>query len=200
MRFARATAVVLSVLLPGMAAVTNRLPSAVGDGPSASVATSSALHPPHTEVQTAPTVLPERSPRDLQPHVESPKPTPKPAKSRVRHVSTPQKPLTVARAPRIYNSDVEQWRSLVESVGLPVEWGLRMLECMRDIESKGDYKARSPSGKYFGAYQFDLRTWHGVGGEGIPSDASPEEQDHRAATLLAQRGLAPWPAPARSCQ
>lgn len=47
---------------------------------------------------------------------------------------------------------------------------------------------------------FDDRTWAGVGGTGHASDAPPAEQDTRAARLLEQRGLQPWPTPSRRCR
>lgn len=60
-------------------------------------------------------------------------------------------------------------------------------------ESSNNPRAVDPSGTYFGLYQFDLRTWAGVGGQGLPSEASPAEQLHRARLLFADRGRAPWP-------
>lgn len=54
-------------------------------------------------------------------------------------------------------------------------------------------RAVSPTGKYRGMYQFDLRTWHGVGGVGDPIDATPAEQTYRAQLLYDNRGRAPWP-------
>jgi hypothetical protein len=70
------------------------------------------------------------------------------------------------------------------------------LACIRSYE--GDYGTNTGNG-YYGAYQFDLPTWRSVGGTGLPSDASPAEQDMRAQMLLDRRGLAPWPTPARMC-
>lgn len=64
---------------------------------------------------------------------------------------------------------------------------------IRACESGGRYTAVSGSGKYRGAYQFDYRTWAGVGGSGDPAAASPAEQDSRAAALYARRGGSPWP-------
>lgn len=54
-------------------------------------------------------------------------------------------------------------------------------------------RAVNPSGKYRGMYQFDLKTWHGVGGVGDPIDATPAEQTYRAQLLYDNRGRAPWP-------
>ncbi|MDI5974128.1 transglycosylase family protein [Streptomyces sp. SL13] len=53
--------------------------------------------------------------------------------------------------------------------------------------------AVDPSGTYGGLYQFDVRTWHSVGGSGRPQDASAAEQTRRAKRLYAQRGSNPWP-------
>jgi hypothetical protein len=64
---------------------------------------------------------------------------------------------------------------------------------LRNCESGGNYQAISASGKYRGAYQFDQRTWEGVGGVGDPIDASPEEQDLRARILYSRSGNRPWP-------
>lgn len=63
---------------------------------------------------------------------------------------------------------------------------------LRSCEAGGDYSINTGNG-YYGAYQFDLTTWRGVGGTGYPHQASPAEQDYRAALLYADRGAAPWP-------
>ena len=64
---------------------------------------------------------------------------------------------------------------------------------LRNCESSGNYRAVSSSGKYRGAYQFDYRTWAGLGGTGDPAAAPPAEQDARAKLLYSQRGWRPWP-------
>jgi len=66
------------------------------------------------------------------------------------------------------------------------------LASIRACESGGNYATNTGNG-FYGAYQFDLQTWRSVGGSGLPSSASPAEQDQRAAMLYAQRGAAPWP-------
>lgn len=63
---------------------------------------------------------------------------------------------------------------------------------IRAKESGGNYAANTGNG-YYGAYQFDLGTWRGVGGQGLPSQASPAEQDMRAKMLYDRRGCSPWP-------
>jgi LysM repeat protein len=67
-----------------------------------------------------------------------------------------------------------------------------ILARIRQRESGGNY-ATNTGNDYYGAYQFSLGTWRGVGGTGLPSDASPAEQDLRAQLLYNQRGCSPWP-------
>lgn len=58
---------------------------------------------------------------------------------------------------------------------------------LRFCESTRDYQISTGNG-YYGAYQFDLVTWVDMGGNGVPSEAAPEEQDARARYLYALRG------------
>lgn len=67
---------------------------------------------------------------------------------------------------------------------------------LRACESSGDYGTNTGNG-YYGAYQFDLQTWHGLGYPGLPSNAAPAVQDRAAAQLQSQRGWEPWPACSR---
>ncbi len=64
---------------------------------------------------------------------------------------------------------------------------------LRQCESRGNYGAVSPSGRYRGAYQFDVSTWLAVGGTGDPAAAAANEQDARALILFQRRGAGPWP-------
>ena len=72
-----------------------------------------------------------------------------------------------------------------------------MLSELRDCESGGDYGISTGNG-YYGAYQFDLRTWRGVGGDGYPHQNPPHVQDEMATRLYEQRGWSPWPSCSRS--
>lgn len=63
---------------------------------------------------------------------------------------------------------------------------------LRHCEAREQYDIASGNG-YYGAYQFDLTTWVGVGGSGSPALAPVEEQDARARYLFALRGSQPWP-------
>ncbi|MCW2572412.1 MAG: Transglycosylase domain protein [Frankiales bacterium] len=67
---------------------------------------------------------------------------------------------------------------------------------LRQCESGGNYAINTGNG-YYGAYQFDQRTWHGLGYSGLPSNAAPATQDQAAEGLQAARGWQPWPACAR---
>jgi len=58
---------------------------------------------------------------------------------------------------------------------------------LRFCESSRNYQINTGNG-YYGAYQFGTVTWVDMGGTGLPSDASPEEQDARARYLYALRG------------
>ena len=64
---------------------------------------------------------------------------------------------------------------------------------LRACESSGNYAANTGNG-FYGAYQFDARTWHGLGYPGVASQASPAEQDQAAQRLYQSRGWEPWPA------
>lgn len=67
----------------------------------------------------------------------------------------------------------------------------REWQTLRTCESSGQYDIVADNGHY-GAYQFDLSTWRSVGGKGLPSNASPAEQDYRALYLYRMRGWQPW--------
>lgn len=63
---------------------------------------------------------------------------------------------------------------------------------LRECESGNNYGADTGNG-YYGAYQFSLETWQGIGYRGLPSEASPRVQDQAAQRLYAMRGWEPWP-------
>jgi hypothetical protein len=58
-------------------------------------------------------------------------------------------------------------------------------------ESRGDPATNTGNG-YYGMWQFDLATWEAMGGAGLPSAASAEEQTARARMLYDARGWQPW--------
>ncbi len=67
---------------------------------------------------------------------------------------------------------------------------------LRSCESSDNYRTDTGNG-YYGAYQFDLSTWHGLGYGGRPDQAAPATQDRAARRLYHQRGWQPWPACSR---
>jgi hypothetical protein len=67
---------------------------------------------------------------------------------------------------------------------------------LRQCESGGNYAENTGNG-YYGAYQFSLGTWQGIGHSGYPSDASAAEQDAAAQELQARSGWGQWPACSR---
>jgi hypothetical protein len=71
-------------------------------------------------------------------------------------------------------------------------WG-RLAAC----ESGGDPTSHSASGRYHGAFQFSLATWHSLGYDGNPADHSYATQLQAAQRLQARSGWLQWPSCAR---
>ncbi len=85
--------------------------------------------------------------------------------------------------------------STTPSVPTAQQW-----ENLRQCESWGDYTIVSRNGLYYGAYQFEIRTWDDVASRHapqlvgtLPSEASPQQQDFLAQKLYDERGWQPWP-------
>lgn len=76
----------------------------------------------------------------------------------------------------------------------PVDLGDGVWTALAQCESGGNPSAVSASGRYYGLFQFSLPTWQAVGGSGLPTEASPEEQLLRAQSLQARSGWGQWPA------
>lgn len=64
---------------------------------------------------------------------------------------------------------------------------------LRVCESGDNYQDNTGNG-YYGAYQFSMSTWQGLGYSGLPSDAPPAQQDAGATTLQHEHGWGEWPA------
>lgn len=60
-------------------------------------------------------------------------------------------------------------------------------------EAGGNWAINTGNG-YYGGLQFSISSWNAVGGSGLPSDASREEQIQRGEMLLAKQGWGAWPA------
>ncbi len=63
---------------------------------------------------------------------------------------------------------------------------------LRQCESGDNYSDDTGNG-YYGAYQFSLQTWHGIGYPGYPNLAAPSVQDQAAEALQARSGWGQWP-------
>ena len=87
---------------------------------------------------------------------------------------------TKARAPR--------------STGGAIALGDDVWGALARCESGGNPTIVSSNGLYYGLYQFALSTWRGVGGVGLPTEATPAEQTMRAQMLQARSGWGQWPA------
>lgn len=59
-------------------------------------------------------------------------------------------------------------------------------------ESGGNWHINTGNG-FYGGLQFTLGSWRAMGGSGLPSDASREEQIMRAQKLQAAQGWGAWP-------
>ena len=119
-----------------------------------------------------------------------PKPEPRPSPPVVEAVASP--PVTTVAPPPVVVVTTTTTTTTTTSpppVVAPaggVWYELRMCE-------SGDNYAEDSGNGYYGAYQFALSTWYGLGFTGLPSDASPSLQDEAAAELQARSGWDQWP-------
>lgn len=75
----------------------------------------------------------------------------------------------------------------------PAVAGGSVWDQLAQCESGGNWAINTGNG-YYGGLQFTISSWQAVGGSGLPSDASREEQIMRAERLLAIQGWGAWPA------
>lgn len=64
-------------------------------------------------------------------------------------------------------------------------------ERLADCESHKNWSINTGNG-YYGGLQFSQGAWNSVGGSGLPSDASRDEQIMRGKMLQERRGWGPW--------
>ena len=106
-----------------------------------------------------------------------------------------QQALVALRQQQAAAQAARQGAPLAVDVGSLVPTGSSMaqdLARLRECESGGDYQADTGNG-YYGAYQFALSTWQGLGYSGLPSAASPATQDQAAMRLEQFAGWGQWP-------
>ena len=65
-------------------------------------------------------------------------------------------------------------------------------DAVADCESGGDWSKNTGNG-YYGGLQFTTGTWIANGGEGLPSEASRDEQIRIAENVLKTQGAGAWP-------
>ncbi len=70
--------------------------------------------------------------------------------------------------------------------------GEAYLFAVAQCESGGDYSINTGNG-FYGGLQFTLQSWQAIGGAGLPSDASVDEQNYRGALLNRLSGPGNWP-------
>jgi len=68
-----------------------------------------------------------------------------------------------------------------------------VFDSLAQCESRGNPLAVSANGRHFGAFQFALGTWNGLGFSGSPTDYSYEDQREAARKLQARSGWGQWP-------
>lgn len=93
---------------------------------------------------------------------------------------------------------VEEPTEQVEIVGSKPNFDGDFAAALAKLRScEGGYSSWNPAG-YYGAYQFDQRTWASVADPGKYRNATPAEQDAAARALYERRGWQPWPVCGRS--
>jgi len=78
------------------------------------------------------------------------------------------------------------------SIAAPVADG-SVWDKLAQCEAGGNWAINTGNG-FYGGLQFTAGSWAGVGGSGLPHQASREEQIARAQMLLARQGWGAWPA------
>lgn len=103
-------------------------------------------------------------------------------------VARPARPIQTVPEPRVVASRATTY-DVIAAAFPPseVDRAHRVALC----ESSGNAHTNTGNG-YYGLWQFDLPTWQSVGGRGLPSAATVEEQVARARMLYDGRGWSPW--------
>ena len=107
----------------------------------------------------------------------------------VVHVGTKARPVAAApAAPSAGSSTAAAGPITAGGDADSLNWA-----ALAQCESGGRVDVVSSTGKYHGLYQFSVATWQSVGGAGLPSQASAEEQTARAKMLYNRSGAGQWP-------
>lgn len=84
-------------------------------------------------------------------------------------------------------------QSSYQTVSAPAVSGGSVWNQLALCESGGNWAINTGNG-FYGGLQFTISSWQAVGGSGLPSDASREEQIMRGQQLQARQGWGAWPA------
>lgn len=98
----------------------------------------------------------------------------------------------IAAAPQAVQSTRQSAQETTRGNGVVVGDGSvwdRLAKC----EAGGNWSINTGNG-YYGGLQFSASSWRAVGGSGLPSEASREEQILRGQMLQARAGWGSWPA------
>ena len=89
---------------------------------------------------------------------------------------------------------IKESKKQVEIVGAKLSFNGDFAAALAKLRScEGGYNSWNPAGPYYGAYQFDRRTWGTVADPAKYGSATPAEQDEAAYRLYLRRGWQPWP-------
>jgi resuscitation-promoting factor RpfB len=99
-------------------------------------------------------------------------------------------PAPIVAAPKATTSSA---RSSSTASNAPAVSDGSVWDSLAACEAGGNWAINTGNG-YYGGLQFSLGSWRAVGGSGLPSDASRDEQIMRGQMLQARSGWGAWPA------
>jgi len=103
------------------------------------------------------------------------------------------RPMSTTASAPVATQTYEKTRSTSRSVAAPSAASGSVWDRLAQCESGGNWSINTGNG-YYGGLQFSLSSWKAVGGSGLPSDASRDEQIMRGQMLQARQGWGAWPA------
>jgi hypothetical protein len=175
----------------GSGATAESEPAGPGPGPAVPEATPapSGLPP----IATAATSVPQPTP---------PTEAARPSSTATRPPTTqqpttrPSSPAGGNRQQRAPSGQVVEFRRMTDVTQEELEF----LTCTMRIESRFNYQAEDQSHRFYGAYQFEQKTWDGLAEQmgwhelvGVrPDRAAPADQNDMALALYRREDAAPW--------
>ncbi len=113
-------------------------------------------------------------------------------KSTLSSTPTPQEISLLPQENKTQMEDTKQISVITTGSTVPDE----VFDNLANCESHQNWQDNTGNG-YYGGLQFSQSTWESVGGAGLPSVASREEQIKRARILQTRSGWGQWPACSR---